>query len=128
MNRTTEVITAAVPPEEAERRVAEYRRMGFERSVMPHSVYEDLWILCPWPGCDYRITAIDFHIEKMGDPQLYSRVIPAFWQGPGVVAKCPGCHQYVLFAMKEKKCISDPSAGNYVILPEDWHQYAYIVH
>jgi hypothetical protein len=46
MNRVTDVITAAVPPAQVERRIAEYRRMGFEKKAKPHSVYEDVWIVC----------------------------------------------------------------------------------
>jgi len=128
MNRSTDVAPPVVPPDEIARRIAEYRRMGFERKAVPHGIYEDLWIVCPWPGCDYRIAAIDFHIEKMGDPQLYGRVIPAWWQGPGVVAKCPECGNHVLFSMTEKKCVADSAAGSFVVLPDVWHQYAYIVH
>ena len=116
-----------VPQEEVERRLAEYRRAGLESRAIPHGVYQDPYIVCPWPGCGYRIVAVDFQVEKMNDPNLYAQVIPAWWQGPGIVARCPGCGQYVLFKMTEKEAVPDPGMAGLTVLPDDWHQHAYIV-
>ena len=127
MSRVAESKPSAVPAEEVERRLAEYRRQGFEHQGIPHGVYQDPYVLCPWPGCGFRIAAVDFQIEKSGDPGLYQNVITAWWQGPGVVGCCPGCGRHVLYSMTEKKAVSDPVAAGMMVLPDDWHQTAYIV-
>jgi hypothetical protein len=127
VDRTSTVVNPPVPPKEVERRIEEYRREGFKRRAMPHGVYEDPYIVCPWGGCGYRIAAVDFHIEKMGDPELYGKVISAWWQGPGIVGRCPGCGRYVLFSMSTKQPVDDPSVFGFTVLPADWHQYAYII-
>src|SRR5882724_115945 len=95
MSRVTDAAPATVPPEEVQRRLVEYRQQGFERQAMPHGVYQEPYLVCPWPGCGFRIAAVDFQIEKTGDPGLYKNVIAAWWQGPGVVGRCPGCGKYV---------------------------------
>ncbi len=119
--------TSTVPPEEVERRIAEYRRLGYEHQAMPHGIYEDPFIVCPWPGCGFRIAAVDFHIEKRGDPTLYKGAVTAWWQGPGIVGRCPGCGNHVLFSMSDKRQVNDPAAVGMILLPDDWHQTAYIV-
>ncbi len=127
MDRSTSVAMTAVRPEEVERRIEEYRREGFKRRAMPHGVYEDPYIVCPWAGCGYRIAGVDFHIEKMAAPGLYAQVISAWWQGPGIVGRCPGCGRYVLFSLSAKQPVDDPTAAGLTLLPDDWHQYAYII-
>jgi hypothetical protein len=126
MKSVSNAETAAVPAEEVERRLAEYRRLGFEHQGIPHGVYQGKFILCPWSGCGFRIVAIDFQIEKMGDPGLYARVMPAWWNGLGIVGRCPGCGQHVLFSVTEKQCVEDPTAAGLLVLPDDWYQFAYI--
>ena len=44
----------AVPREESERRLAEYRRIGFQRQAPAHVVYHEEHLDCPWAGCDLR--------------------------------------------------------------------------
>lgn len=124
MKRT---VRSPVAAEEVERRIAEYRRQGFERKAMPHGVYQDPFIVCPWPGCGFRIAAVDFQIEHAPDPGLYAKVIAAWWQGPGVAARCPGCGNYVLFSMTTKEAIEDPATSGHTILPDGWHHQAYLV-
>jgi hypothetical protein len=127
MSRATEATAPIVPAEEIERRLAEYRRQGFEHQALPHGVYQEPYLLCPWAGCGFRISAIDFQIENTGDPALYKNVLAGWWQGPGVVGRCPGCGKHVLFSMTEKKTVSDPCAAGLTVLPDNWHQTAYIV-
>ena len=127
VDRTAGLMNPAVPPEEVERRIEEYRREGFKRQAMPHGLYEDPYIVCPWVNCGYRIAAVDFHIEKMANPGLYAQIISAWWQGPGIAGRCPGCGRYVLFSLSTKQPVDDPAAAGLTVLPDDWHQYAYII-
>jgi hypothetical protein len=128
MIHTNEIqTTSGVPLAEVERRIAEYRRLGFEHRAMPHGVYQDPFIVCPWPGCGFRISAIDFQIEQGADPALYARVVSAWWQGPGIAGRCPACGDFVLFSMTNKQAVNDPTIQGLTLLPDDWHHRAYIV-
>ncbi len=126
MNQTTPTLMSTVSADEAARRVDEYRRMGFERKAMPHIIYRPPWDICPWPGCGFKIGGIDFQLETSDSPE-YSRQLAAWWQGAGLVGRCPGCRQFVLFGINDKRCVSDPSAPGLVVLPDDWYQRAYIL-
>ena len=90
---------------------------------MPHAVYLGIKIFCPWPGCGYQIEMIDFRVETMGDPALYRRVITEWGRLPGygVIARCPGCNQYVLFGPSDKTMVADVSATTLPMLADDWH-------
>ena len=125
MSQTKETATPTVPANEVARRVSEYRRMGFERKAMPHIIYHPPWDLCPWPGCGFKIAAIDFQLET-GDPASYAAQLSAWWQGAGLVGRCPGCNQYVLFGFNDKRCVSDPQASGLVVLPDDRYQRSYV--
>ena len=95
---------------------------------MPHVVYlAESWF-CPWPGCGYRIELIDFQLEKINDPALYSQVMTAWGIQPGfgIIARCPGSQRYVLFGLTGKQPIGDPIATGHPVLPDDWHLTAYI--
>src|SRR5438105_88183 len=74
MSAAPKAAGSGVSPEEMERRLAEYRAQGFEHRTMPHIVYHDPYIVCPWPGCGYRIAGIDFQLEKLYDPARYAAV------------------------------------------------------
>jgi hypothetical protein len=95
---------------------------------MPHVVYLAASLFCPWAGCGTRIELIDFQLEKMNDQTLYARVMAAWGTQSdfGVVARCPGCQRFVHFGVTEKKPVDDPSATGLPVLPDDWHQLAYI--
>ena len=121
MNSETKTASAA----ETACRIAEFRRIGWERKAMPHGVYQDPFIICPWADCDFRIAAVDFQLEKIGDRELHDRLLKAWWQGDGMVGKCPSCLQHVCFSMNEKRTVDD--ADDDEQLPDDWHQIAYIV-
>jgi len=118
---------AKVSPEEEERRIAEFRRQGFENRAMPHIIYHGAAVACPWPGCNVKIAGVDFQLEKMSDKARYSQLLTAWWQGPGLVGRCPGCGQYVLFSMGGKQAVQDPNTAGAALLPDDWHQAAYII-
>jgi hypothetical protein len=124
---TTSQKTSPVSREEAARRIREYRRIGFEKRAPAVIVYQTSHLFCPWPGCGCKIAGIDFQLDKMGDPQLTDRLQTAWWQGPGLVGRCPKCGQYVLFGMAEKISVSDPSALESARLPEDWAGIAHLV-
>jgi hypothetical protein len=119
--------SSAVPPDEIARRMGEYRRIGYEKRAPAIIVYQAPCHFCPWPGCGYKIAGIDFELDKLGDPQLVERLRAAWWQGPGLVGRCPQCGQYVLFGMAEKKAVSDPAAFESALLPEWWARVAHIV-
>ena len=95
---------------------------------MPHVVYVAASILCPWSGCSQRLALIDFQLELMNDPALYAQVVASWGSVPdfGVVAKCPGCGQYVRFGANDKQAVSDPVAAGLPVLPDDWHMRAII--
>ncbi|HEV3445697.1 MAG TPA: hypothetical protein VG099_13700 [Gemmataceae bacterium] len=116
-----------VTPEEEERRIEEFRRQGFEKHAMPHIIYHGSAVACPWPGCSIVIAGVDFQLEKMSDKTRYTQLLTAWWQGPGLVGRCPGCGQYVLFSMNGKQAVPDPNIAGTALLPDDWHQTAYIL-
>jgi hypothetical protein len=122
MNRKAAVDDSVIPKEETERRLAQYREEGFRRQAMPHIIYHDQHVLCPWPGCGYKIAGVDFQLEKLNDPNKYNRLLSAWWRGPGLVGLCPGCGQYVLFSISEKRAVADPTAAGLVVLADDWRQ------
>jgi hypothetical protein len=125
MNRTTN--EPDVPPEEVERRIGEYRRIGLERQLPAQVVYHPPEQPCPWPGCGLRIAGIHFQLENVEDEALRKQWLTAWWQGPGLVGCCPGCGRHVLFGLLSKQAVSDPSTMGPAVLPDDWHQKAHIV-
>lgn len=127
MIKPSDYIEHAVTPEVEAQRLSEYRRLGGEQRAMPHIVYHGIQVSCPWPGCGFRIAGIDFQLEKLNDAARYTEWLAAWWQGPGLVGRCPGCGQYVLFGMTEKRAVPDPSAFSVAPLPDDWYQTAYVI-
>jgi hypothetical protein len=126
MSQANTTALPAISTDELARRVGEYRRMGFDRKAMPHIIYHSPWDLCPWPGCGFKIAGIDFQLEN-ADAASYSKQLAAWWQGAGLVGRCPGCRQYVLFGFNDKRCVSDPQTAGLVVLPDGWFQKAYIL-
>jgi hypothetical protein len=70
---------------------------------------------------------VDFQIEKNRDSEFYSRAIAAWWQGSGIVGRCPSCENPVLFSLDRKEQVLDSAMSGYVVLPDGWHHSAYIV-
>jgi hypothetical protein len=128
MNRSTTEAAVAVPPEEVQRRIAEYRRLSFLGHLPAQVVYQDPHSACPWPGCGLRIAGINFQLDKMGDPDKVARWLASWWNGPGLVARCPGCKRYVLYDVTCKQAVATPTAmGQDTLLAEDWDQKAHLV-
>lgn len=109
--------------EDTAQTLAEYRCEGFFRQAMPHVVYHAPHDMCPWPGCGCRIAGIDFQLDKMTDLPLRQKLHASWWQGPGLVGRCPGCRNYVLFGLSDKQMIPDVATA--VVMPDDWFQSAY---
>jgi hypothetical protein len=126
MNRAVNQPISPVSREEENVLIDEYRREGYKRQAMPHMVYHPPYQICPWPNCGFRIASIDFQVEKLTDPNLKRELLAAWWQGPGMVGRCPGCGNFVLFSMDDKKAVEHPESKGLKILPEDWYQNAFI--
>lgn len=116
-----------VSPREVDRRLREYRERGLQQRAMPHIIYRPPYVACPWPNCDYEIAGIDFQLELMGDQTCYQRLMDAWWKGVGLVGRCPGCGDYVLFTMQKKQRVEDPADYGEAVLPDDWYTRAYLV-
>ena len=71
---------------------------------------------------------VDFQLELAGDQAFYARVMADWGQRAdfGLVGRCPGCKQLVLFGLNEKKKIDYADSLGFPILPDDWHVHAYI--
>ena len=126
-NNSSSLAQSAVSPEEIERRIEEYRRGGWEHKAPAHVVYHHKDQPCPWPGCTARIAGINFQLDKMGDSDMLNRLLSAWWQGPGLVGRCPECGRYVLFGLCTKRKIQDETSLGDFLLPDDWHRIAYVV-
>lgn len=127
MTLTTNIDLPAVPAEEVNRRIDEYRRLGMTRKAPAQVVYQGSNVSCPWAGCVCKIAGIHFQLEKLTDPELYERLLTAWWQGPGLAGKCPGCGRDVLFSVTGKKAVADPSKLTNERLADDWHEKAHLV-
>jgi hypothetical protein len=95
---------------------------------MPHVSYLAAFLLCPWPGCGYRIALLDFQLELSGNPQLYARAVQQWGSQPpyGLVGRCPGCRNYVWYGETEKRAVPEPVPTGLDVLPDDWHLNAFL--
>ncbi|MCI0685220.1 MAG: hypothetical protein L0Y71_24235 [Gemmataceae bacterium] len=121
--------TATIPsvsPEEVEDRIKAYRRLGFENRSPAVIVYPATQHPCPWPDCGIIITAIDFQLSKMGDDSQREKWLGAWWQGSGLVARCPGCRRYVLYGYEDKHTVDNLARVADAVLPDDWEKTARI--
>lgn len=124
MIRSINETTATVPPEEVARRIAEMRQIAWEHRSPAVVVYHAPHHPCPWAGCDLRIAAITFELDKYGRPEQLEAWLRAWWLGPGLAARCPSCGRHVLFDVLDKKAVAEPVAASFSVLPDDWHQHA----
>jgi hypothetical protein len=124
MEPVSQTAHACVPPEEVERRIAEYHRRSLERRAPAIIVYAPPHHPCPWPECDTLISGMDFELQELGSSRDVERWLVAWWQGPGLVGRCPGCGRYVLFGYHDKQAVTDPTASPGILLPDDWAQKA----
>lgn len=127
MNITGNPTVPSVSPEEIERRIEEYRRLGWERRGPAHVVYHDKDQPCPWPDCGVRIAGIDFQLSKLAAKSILEQLLAAWWQGTGLVGRCPGCGRFVLFGLQHKQPLPDATSRGFAVLPDDWHQKAHLV-
>jgi hypothetical protein len=127
MSQVVDTATPVVSPEEVARRIQEYRRLGHLRQAPAQVVYPDAAGLCPWPDCGLRIAGIRFELERMGDASQVTAWLAAWWNGPGLVARCPKCKRPVLFDVTGKQAIAEPVPPEYAVLPQDWHKVAHLV-
>ena len=114
-----------VPPEEVARRIEEYRRICWERRLPAQVVYSPPYMECPWTDCNQRIAGIRFRIEEWVHGDDLERLVKQWWVGPGLVARCPGCGNHVLFSVTSKTKVTCPMPDN--LLPVDWAQKAHVV-
>jgi len=127
MKSQSEAPAPDVSPEEIQRRIDEYRWLGFQSKGEAQVVYKTSDHPCPWPGCAARIAGINFQLKKMEDTELCERLLAAWWQGPGLVGRCPDCKRHVLYGLGGKTAVSDPQSFPSALLPEDWHAKAHLV-
>lgn len=120
-------LPSVVPPEEVERRIAEFRQVALQGKSAPQVVYHPPKQGCPWQGCDYRIAGIRFNLDQMGTTEEVERWLVSWWQGPGLLARCPGCRRFVLLSLQNKEAIPDPATTTAPALPDNWDQVAYLV-
>ena len=118
--------TAPLPPEEIEKRIEEYRRISFERRLSPQVVYQPPFQVCPTPGCNQRIDGIHFQMEKWVQGADLDRFLKAWWCESGLVGRCPGCGNYILFGLTSKIMVSNPNRED-VVLPDNWAEKAHLV-
>jgi hypothetical protein len=72
---------------------------------------------------------VDFRLEMPGDKALYNEVVRNWGLTPGygIIARCPGCREYVLYTNNTKEKVLDPSALAFPVLPDDWYSNAEIL-
>jgi hypothetical protein len=125
--KATEGAMPAVAAEEVERRLAEYRRLGFQRQAPAQVVYQGPAVACPWAGCDLHVAGINFQLERMGDQTQRTNWLTSWWKGSGLVGLCPRCRRPVLFNLRGKETTTAPGQTDVSILPENWYQMAILV-
>lgn len=101
-----------------------YRKGGQNRGMAPHIVYSDA--VCPYPGCDQPMQAIDFRLEDHGRA-VHDPLVCAWWDDTGFVGRCPACRGWVHFTIRGKRALSDEEAARYPKLPDDWYARATIL-
>ena len=123
MSQVLERESTVVPPEEIARRIEEYRRIGLERHLPAITIYREPDQACPWPDCGLVISGVDFQLDRLGVPGLHA----AWWQGPGLVGRCPGCGHLVLYGMKDKTCVEGTEGLSSMLLPDHWAKTARVL-
>lgn len=115
-----------VPPEEVARRIAEMRQLAFEGRSPAVVVYHPPHHPCPWPACSCRIVGITFFLDKLVPAERLDEFMSAWWLGPGLIARCPGCGRLVLFDVLRKDAVPDPAKVKAPQLPDNWHVTAHV--
>lgn len=120
------VAPVPVAGDEIKRRLEDYRRLAFEKRLPPVIVYPPEQHGCPWGDCDTVISGIDFQLDRLGDAGEREKWLAAWWQGRGLVGRCPGCKRYVLFGYQTKRAVDEPAVFADAILPENWDNTAVV--
>jgi hypothetical protein len=120
----TAVGPAPASRDEINRRLADYRRVGFERRLPAVIVYLPEQHPCPWGDCDALIAGIDFQLDRLADAAQRENWLSAWWRGSGLVGRCPRCKRFVLFGYQSKRALDDPAAFADALLPETWDEIA----
>ncbi len=120
-------IQVALTTEQIEQRIEQYRAEGFQQRAMPHILYRSPFIVCPCDGCDREIAGIDFQLELLGDEELHTRLMKAWWKRSGLIGRCPGCSNHVLFTMQDKQIVEVTDIDTSALLPDNWYEVAYIL-
>jgi len=107
-----------------ERMHALHLKHGQERQMAPHVVYHDS--LCPYPGCGYKLQALDFCLEHYG-PGVHDPLVTAWWNDTGFAGRCPHCGGWIHFTIRSKLAISAEEAAALPQLPDDWQDHALIL-
>ena len=124
MSTATEQTKETAPPEEVARRIREFREAMYDRRVEAVVVWHPQYHRCPWPDCEFCIKGGRIPLERMGNEETYQRLIKAFWLGPGLVGRCPGCGRFVRYDVERKEAIPEPIPVDAVIMPDNWFQLA----
>lgn len=126
MSTALERGSVEVPPEEIDRRIAEFRQAMAERLAPAVVVYHPPHWPCPWDGCGLQILGIEFRLEEMiADETLRTTMLRDWWVGPGLVARCPRCQRHVAYEVLQKRAVPviDPTMS---LLPDEWPRVARI--
>jgi len=109
---------------ELERMHALYLNGGMSRQGLPQGVYSDPF--CLHGGCVGQMQAINFHLEHYG-PAIHDPLVRAWWNDTGFAGRCPRCHGWIHFTVRDKLAIRDEEAKQLPQLPNDWHSVAIIL-
>jgi hypothetical protein len=100
-----------------------YRDGGLRVTASPHVHYDES--TCPHPGCSRHMEWIDFKLELHGDPEgIYKPLVRAWWDGSGIVGRCPSCKEWIRFTTLKMEAVDDNIAAKYQQLPDNWHTLA----
>jgi hypothetical protein len=70
--------------------------------------------------------AIDFRLEDRGR-NIDDPLVRAWWKDAGFAGRCPHCHGWIHFTIREKSAITAAEAALYPQLPDDWYASAPIL-
>ncbi len=101
-----------------------YRGGGEKRQMAPHIVYPEA--VCPHPGCEQPMQAIDFRLEDRGRA-VHDPLVRAWWDDTGFAGRCPRCGGWIHFTLGAKRAVSAEEAARLPHLPDRWADGATIL-
>ncbi len=118
MSRST-----TLAPEAAREYDRNYREGGLRAMASPRVHYDDAE--CPHEDCAHKMEWIDFKLELHGDPErIYKPLVKAWWEGNGIVGRCPSCQGLIQFTTLGMKAIEETAAQHSARLPGNWSEIA----